>query len=65
MKEYIENTQKIEGHSSMEKIRKHTELVTKLYEQKFNRADWDAKKPEAIKWFNKCKVTAYNQLFAK
>jgi hypothetical protein len=38
----------------LEKINQQQKRARELYEKKFTRNDWDAKKPEAIKYFEKC-----------
>jgi len=45
------------------KIRQQTKRIRELYEQKFTRADWDAKKPEALKHFQKCKEQAVREIW--
>lgn len=49
--------------TTFEKIAKFQDRSKELYEQKFTKADWDAKKPEAIKWYNKCKKQAMSEIF--
>jgi hypothetical protein len=49
--------------TSFEKLLKFNERTKELYEQKFNKADWDAKKPEAKRWYNKCKKQAMSEIF--
>lgn len=49
--------------TTIEKINKFQNRAKELYELKFNKADWDAKKPEAIKYYNKCKKQAMSEIF--
>lgn len=52
----LTNLQKIQ------KLNQQTERTRELFEQKFTRSDWDAKKPEAIKFFNKCQQVAAKEI---
>jgi len=52
-----------EGNTQLQKLIAFNERVLALYEEKFNREDWNAKRPEAVRWYNKCKVTAASEIF--
>lgn len=47
----------------IDSIRKFEKRSTELYEQKYNRKDWEDKKSEAITFYNKCKMIAYKEIF--
>lgn len=49
--------------TTFQKVAKFQDRTRELYEQKFNKADWEAKKPEAIKWYKKCKEVAASEIF--
>jgi len=48
--------------TTFQKVAKFQDRTRELYEAKFNKTDWEAKKPEAIKWFNKCKKQAMSEI---
>lgn len=47
----------------MQKLNQQIVLTQRLYEEQFTKADWEAKKPEAIKWFNKCQKVAVAEIW--
>lgn len=49
---------------TIQKVQKYEKRITELFEQKFSKADWEAKKPDALKWAKKCRAIAYKEMFA-
>ena len=47
----------------IQKVNRQARRMTELYEQRFTRADWEAKKPEAMNWFNKCREISYKEIW--
>lgn len=45
------------------KVSQQHARAKELYEMKYNKADWDAKKPEAIKYYKKCIEIAAKEIW--
>jgi hypothetical protein len=54
----------LNNSQKLNKMIEYNDLVKKLYETKYNQAQWDNKDTNAVKWFHECRKIAGKKIFS-